>query len=101
MEFNPFRLDEGDLGLIVGSAVFISFMLENWVNHSVAEAGEDNTSFLHALATPPPLGVFAGMAGVTLIFSAIAAFTANETTELIEGSKFYISPMLPPGELEV
>lgn len=98
MQFNPLRLDEGDLGLIVGAAVFVSFMLENWVNHSVAEAGEDKTSFLSALATPPPLGVFAGMAGVTLIFSAIAAYTANETTELIEGSKFYIAPMLPSGE---
>jgi len=92
MQFNPLRLDEGDLGLIVGSAVFISFMLENWVNHSVAEAEEQSSSFLSALASPPPMGVFAGMAGVTLVFSAISAFLADKTTELVEGSKFYISP---------
>ena len=97
MLFSPLRLDEGDLGLIVGSAVFISFMLENWVNHSVAEAEEQDSSFLNALASPPPMGVFAGMAGVTLVFSAISAYLADKTTELVEGSKFYISPE-PKGE---
>ena len=98
MQFNPFRLDEGDLGWIVGSAVFISFMIENWVNHSVTEADEQDSTFLSALASPPPMGVFAGMAGVTLAFSVIAAYLAEETTELVEGSKFYIAPMLPSGE---
>tara|TARA_B100002019_G_scaffold290592_1_gene308624 strand:- start:13886 stop:14179 length:294 start_codon:yes stop_codon:yes gene_type:complete len=92
MQFNPFRLDEGDLGIIVGSAVFISFMLENWVNHSVAEAEETDSGFLAALASPPPLGVFAGMAGVTLVFSAISAYLADNLTELVEKSKYYIAP---------
>ena len=98
MQFNPLRLDEGDLGLIVGSAVFISFMLENWVNHSVAEAEEQDSSFLTALASPPPMGVFAGMAGVTLVFSAVSAYLATKTTELVEGSKFYTAPKLSSGE---
>jgi len=34
---------------------------------------------------------------VTLVFSAISAYLADKTTELVEGSKFYISPE-PKGE---
>lgn len=84
------KVDEGDLTKIIGAAVFVTFMLENWVNHSVAEAEEQNYSFLKALSTPPPAGVFAGMAGVTIIFSAVSAWLADKTTELVVGSPFYV-----------
>jgi len=87
---NMIIVDEGDLTKIVASAVFVTFMIENWVNHSVAEAEEQNYSFLKALATPPPLGVFAGMAVVTIVFSVVSAWLADKTTELVVGSPFYV-----------
>jgi len=84
------KLDKNDLTTIVGAAVFVTFMLENWVNHSVAESEEQNITFLKALSTPPPAGVFAGMAVVTIFFSAISAYLAEKTTELVIESNFYV-----------
>tara|TARA_R110000824_G_scaffold31863_5_gene103293 strand:+ start:436 stop:708 length:273 start_codon:yes stop_codon:yes gene_type:complete len=84
------KIDDEQLTTIVGIAVFITFMLENWVNHSVAEADETDTNLLKALATPPPASVFAGMALVTVLFSVIAAKLSDEMVDRVVASSSYI-----------
>jgi uncharacterized membrane protein YqjE len=84
------KIDDGELTAIVGIAVFITFMIENWVNHSVAEADEQDTPLVKALLTPPPATVFAGMAVVTLIFSAIGAWLSDEMVDAVVASPAYV-----------
>ncbi len=84
------QIDDQELTAIVGIAVFITFMLENWVNHSVTEADETNTNFLKALATPPPTSVFLGMAVVTVIFSIVAAKLSDEMVDRVVASSSYV-----------
>ena len=84
------KIDDGELTAIVGIAVFITFMIENWVNHSVAEADEQYTPLVKALLTPPPATVFAGMAVVTLIFSALGAWLSDEMVDAVVASPAYI-----------
>ena len=84
------QIDDDGLTAIVGIAVFITFMLENWVNHSVAEADETDTNLLKALVTPPPATVFAGMAIVTLIFSIIGAWLSDEMVDRVVASPAYV-----------
>ncbi len=84
------KIDDEELTAIVGAAVFITFMLENWVNHSVAEADELQMNLFKALATPPPASVFAGMAVVTVIFSIIAAKLSDEMVDRVVASSSYV-----------
>ena len=84
------QINDDGLTAIVGVAGFITFMIENWVNHSVAEADEQDTPLVKALLTPPPATVFAGMAVVTLIFSAIGAWLSDEMVDAVVASPAYI-----------
>ena len=84
------KIDDEELTAIVGIVVFVTFMLENWVNHSVTEADENDTPLLKALVTPPPASVFAGMAVVTLIFSIIGAWVSDEMVDRVVASPAYV-----------
>ena len=84
------QINDDGLTAIVGVAVFITFMIENWVNHSVAEADEQDTPLVKALLTPPPATVFAGMAVVTLVFSALGAWLSDEMVDAVVASPSYV-----------
>ena len=84
------EIDDDELTALVGVAVFITFMLENWVNQSVTEADENGSPLLKALVTPPPASVFAGMAVVTLIFSIIGAWLFDEMVDRVVASPAYV-----------